>query len=45
MVAEGSVKMPATMVVRRRKNLKLHWIKRPKAVPPKTKFVPENKLF
>ena len=39
------VKMSATIVGRRRKILKLHWIKRPKTVPQKSKFGPENKLF
>ena len=36
--------MSATMVCQRRKELKLHWIKRTKTVPQKTKFGPENKF-
>ena len=46
---EGWVKMSDTMVDRRRKIKKTHththWLKRPKAVPQKTKFGPKYKGF
>ena len=41
----GWVKITATMVGRRRKIKKKHWLKRPKAIPQKTKFGPKYKWF
>ena len=38
--------MSDTKAGRQRKNLKLHWLKRPEKIPKKTpKFGPENKRF